>query len=170
MSKNAKRIIRIIINVTISMILTTLVLFILFIFLNKAITKDDAISFNGYYVFFVSSGSMKPELQIGDVIVVKKEPKYEVGDIVTYKLDKAYITHRIIDFDGNMVILKGDANSAIDDPVNIRDIQGKFQKKLVLFKYLYALSQNKLFIITLVFVIIIINLLDYLKNKKDRKV
>lgn len=148
------------------MILTTLVLFVLFIFLNKAITKSDTISVNGYYVFFVSSGSMEPKLEIGDIILVKKEPKYEVGDIVTYKLDDVYITHRIIEFNGDSVICQGDANSAIDDPVNIRDIEGKFQKKLVIFKYLYALSKNKLFIITLVFVIIIVNVLDIYKNKR----
>lgn len=164
------RTLRITINVTVSMILTAMILFLLFVFLNKMITKSDVITINGYYVFFVSSGSMEPKLKIGDVILVKKEPSYEVGDIVTYTLDDAYITHRVVDFDGESVILKGDANSAIDQPINIRSVVGKFQKKLVVFKYFYALSKNKLFVITLVFVIITVNVLDVYKNKRKEKV
>ncbi len=58
----------------------------------------------GFHIFRVSSGSMEPELMIGDVILVKEvDPsKIEKGDTVTYLGDEGdfsdkFITHKVIE-------------------------------------------------------------------------
>lgn len=58
----------------------------------------------GFHIFRVSSGSMEPELMIGDVILVKDvDPsKIEKGDTVTYMgdegdFDDKFITHKVIE-------------------------------------------------------------------------
>ena len=71
----------------------------------------------------VLSGSMEPQLDVGDVVVVDQVPPLEVrvGDIVTFRdPDDAsrLITHRVreIDVDGTEVafVTKGDANTSVE--------------------------------------------------------
>lgn len=84
----------------------------------------------GYSVYRVSSGSMRPELEVGDVILGKsvKDPmSIKVGDVVTYKgsgeLAGKLITHKVIEapeeVDGKIVLrTKGVANEVADAPIN----------------------------------------------------
>lgn len=84
----------------------------------------------GYSVYRVSSGSMSPELEVGDVILGKsvKDPMaIKVGDIVTYKgsgeLSGMLITHKVIvaPQEENGVIMlqtKGVANEIPDSPIS----------------------------------------------------
>lgn len=84
----------------------------------------------GYSVFRVSSGSMSPELEVGDVILGKSvdDPmNIKVGDIVTYKgsgeLSGKLITHKVIvapeEVDGEIMLqTKGVANEIADSPIN----------------------------------------------------
>lgn len=72
----------------------------------------------------VLSGSMEPQLNVGDVVVVEQVPPLEVrvGDIVTFRdPDDAtrLITHRVreIDVHGGSVafVTKGDANTSVEN-------------------------------------------------------
>jgi len=84
----------------------------------------------GYSVYRVSSGSMSPELEVGDVILSKAvdDPMdIKVGDIVTYKgsgeLTGMLITHKVIvapeEVEGEIMLqTKGVANEIADTPIN----------------------------------------------------
>lgn len=65
-----------------------------------------------YKFFIVQSGSMEPSLQIGDMILVKKEIKYESGETITFiTKDNKTVTHRISQIKNeNQYLTKGDAN------------------------------------------------------------
>lgn len=73
----------------------------------------------------VLSGSMEPELEINDVIIVRETDSYEVGDIVVYQSGQTLIVHRIIVKDGETIITQGDANNAADAPIEICAVKGK---------------------------------------------
>ena len=78
----------------------------------------------------IGSGSMRPALDVGDVVIVLKTDKIEKGDIIQYRAPEGFtITHRVIDIkrvDGEVVyITKGDANEKPDPPVSKRQIVGK---------------------------------------------
>ncbi len=89
----------------------------------------------GYSVYRVSSGSMEPELKIGDVILGKSvdDPKsIKVGDIVTYKgsgeLAGLLITHQVIvapyEENGELMLqTKGVANEIADTPIEADRVQ-----------------------------------------------
>ena len=71
----------------------------------------------------VLSGSMEPQLHVGDVVVVDQVPPLEVrvGDIVTFRDPEdasRLITHRVreIDVNGSEVafVTKGDANTSVE--------------------------------------------------------
>ncbi|HSF50173.1 MAG TPA: signal peptidase I, partial [Nitrososphaeraceae archaeon] len=88
---------------------------------------------NPFYV--VSSGSMIPVLNVGDILVVRDGNSFEnlkVGDIIVFnRPDGAdrVIVHRIIDitdkFGEKIIVTKGDANDGIipgtDFPIREKD-------------------------------------------------
>lgn len=79
----------------------------------------------GFSQVIVISGSMQPEIEAGDLVIIKEQSIYNVKDIITYRENGVLITHRIIKTDQTGVITRGDANSANDDPVALSDIEGK---------------------------------------------
>lgn len=88
----------------------------------------------GYSVYRVSSGSMSPELEVGDVILGKapEDPfDIQVGDVVTYKgsgeLQGMLITHKVIvapeETNGEIMLqTQGVANDIPDAPINAQSV------------------------------------------------
>lgn len=80
----------------------------------------------------IATGSMKPIINPGDVVLIKKMNGNEVNkhDIIQFKMNNVYVFHRIIDIkkDNNQTkyITKGDNNSVKDSQlVNPEDVKGK---------------------------------------------
>ena len=115
------------------------------------------LSFLGIRVFRVGSGSMNPYLKVNDLIIIKKSDDYNINEVVTYKNEKDYITHRIIEKDGEFITTKGDANNTQDAKITQSDIVGK-----VIFKFRINLL---ILIPAYIALIIIINLYDAKKQK-----
>ncbi len=86
----------------------------------------------GYHPAIVGSGSMRPVIDVGDIVVVQhvSPEELKVGDIVQYYSPEGYtITHRIIEIregpEGKIFITKGDANEMADAPFTADRIVGK---------------------------------------------
>jgi signal peptidase I len=91
---------------------------------------------NPFYV--VSSGSMIPVLNVGDILIVKDGNTFDslkIGDIVVFNRPEGgdrVIVHRIIDmsdrFGEKIIVTKGDANEGIipgtDFPIREKDYIG----------------------------------------------
>jgi signal peptidase len=91
----------------------------------------------GFYPSIVASGSMQPNLNVGDIaIVVSADPnKVQVGDVIQYQQNEEMVLHRVVGSqqtaDGMVFITKGDANNAPDqDPVLPSQIVGKLVLKV----------------------------------------
>lgn len=108
--------------IVLTILLTFIVIFNIFSMLN--------ISLFGYRIYRVGSGSMRPELEVGDYILIKKKNNYKVGDVITYKNNKSYITHRIVYINKNKIVTKGDSNNTNDNFINKKDVVGKLFLKL----------------------------------------
>lgn len=115
------------------------VLFVPIIIINvimivRSYTDPDHIpSVFGYSPVIVLSGSMSPEFEAGDMILLQKTDPYtlKVGDVVCYLEEETAVTHRIIEIqqqDGYpLYITQGDANNTEDSsPVGPDQIQGKY--------------------------------------------
>lgn len=148
-------------------------------------------SFFGYSVFRVSSGSMTPAYEIGDVIIVKDcDPmSLNKGDVITYngksgEMAGKIVTHRVVKEPFKtggeyFVKTKGDANPLEDPEVNVKDIQGKVEAKIGILRHMYNFFITPLGLITVIVLIIaaffneIINFvksilgLGYEKEKKE---
>ncbi|NPA99150.1 MAG: signal peptidase I [Crenarchaeota archaeon] len=70
--------------------------------------------FAGVHSFVVLTGSMEPEINPGDMVIVKKMEQYSVGDIIAFSTSGTIIVHRIYSFENSRVITKGDANNYAD--------------------------------------------------------
>lgn len=81
----------------------------------------------------IISGSMSPEIEVGDVVLVRRIGPEEVqlGDIVMFRDEHARISHRVIEIREDerglpLFITKGDANSHPDrDPVISENVLGR---------------------------------------------
>ena len=82
-------------------------------------------------VVSVASGSMVPRLYPGDIVIATKPENLKVGDIIIYHancsaLPKTNIIHRIIGFENEKIITKGDNNLVKDPcPVEKNQVKGK---------------------------------------------
>ena len=107
-----------------------------------------------YKFFTVESGSMKPSLNVGDLILIKEEPKYSPGDIDTFATPienkgLQIVTHRIISKEKIaerwMYTTKGDFNSVRDiKPVEEGQIVGKYLLKIPLIGLLISFMRTVL--------------------------
>ena len=106
-----------------SLILLILVNLIYFKFINKSSINH----LFGYSFFKVVTGSMEPEIQAGENIIIKKCDEYKIGDIITYIAnDGNLVTHRIISIIDGVYHTKGDFNNTEDmEPVSNNQIYGK---------------------------------------------
>lgn len=97
----------------------------------------------------IASGSMEPELYIGDVAIIKEcnIKDINVGDIIEYKLDNKTIIHRVTEkksVDGIFYLTtKGDNNYTPDvEQITEKDIIGKCLFKIRKIGYLAVWFNN----------------------------
>jgi signal peptidase len=83
---------------------------------DKFVNKSPAPSVFGYAGLIVTTGSMSGTIEEGDMVVIKQTDDYKIGDIVTYirEGESTPTTHRIVNYDGELYVTKGDANNAED--------------------------------------------------------
>jgi signal peptidase len=89
---------------------------------DKFVNKSPAPSVFGYSGLVVTTGSMSGTIEEGDLVIIKNTGDYKIGDIVTYigENETTPTTHRIVNYDGDKFVTKGDANN-VDDLVHITD-------------------------------------------------
>ncbi len=111
---------------TVIILLTFLLLSNLYMMSAKIILKDKSPTLFGFSWAVVLSGSMEPEISLDDLIISKEQDSYEVGDIITFESGKSFTTHRIVGKEEGGYITKGDANNTEDAlPVGQENIVGK---------------------------------------------
>lgn len=92
----------------------------------------------------VLSGSMEPELSVGDLLIVVRCDNYELRDVIVYQDRQTAITHRIVSMSDDSIITRGDANNADDDPITLEQIKGKVVFSIPLVGYLVNMIKTPL--------------------------
>ena len=114
----------IIINLII-FILGIIALFAIWTSIQLNIQNKEYIDIFGYSIFSTATGSMSPTMEKGDIVFVKIGEEAKEKDIITYKKDNVFITHRIIEVNGESIIAKGDNNNTQDEAITKDAIIGK---------------------------------------------
>lgn len=123
----------------------------------------------GYTINRIVSGSMSPELEIGDVIiskVVTDTDEVHVNDIVTFQggvdFENQKVTHRVLvspysASNGQIVIVtKGDANEIDDGEIVFDDVESKYISKVDILKSVYNFFFSKWGLIIFIFLLLLI--------------
>lgn len=118
-----KKIILFIVNIITMFLLAIFIIALIFLVKSKT-TPNHIPSVMGYRLMTVLSGSMKPLLEPGDIILIRtvNHRNIRVGDVVTYKIKQSLlVTHRITHINKKsnelMFKTKGDANNVEDENV-----------------------------------------------------
>ena len=108
------------------LVLAALVVGVNMYFLNASRLAGDAVPMPfGIGSAVVLSGSMEPEISVGDLLIISESKNYEIDDVVVYQDGKMAVTHRIVSISGNEVITRGDANNTEDEPITLEQIKGE---------------------------------------------
>ena len=92
----------------------------------RYIKKQKVLSLFGFSCLKVITGSMMPEIEVGESIIIKRCKEYKVGDIITFIQDDEIITHRISSISDGNYYTRGDANNCDDlEPIKYNQIYGK---------------------------------------------
>ena len=147
----------------------------------KAIIKpSETPSFLGIKTYVIISGSMEPNIKIGDIVITKsiknKEESIKVGDIISYRKGQNVITHRItnIEKDENGILriaTKGDNNNTEDsERILINNIDGKVITIIPKIGYITLILKDKVLII-LIFIIayVYISKTEKVKKRKEAR-
>ena len=159
-----------ILNILSTVLLIVMIAVVVLIFAARLSGKSPSVF--GYHVFRVSSGSMTPTLEIGDVILVRECEPEEIhnGDIITYhglegEFKGKVITHRVtMDPEVRDGVYyyqtKGDKEGALIDPeISYKQVEGKYVNTLPLIDKLYSFFLSPIGLV--IFVAVIIALFAY---------
>jgi len=104
----------------------------------------------GYDLRLVRSESMKPAINMGDLIITGPlngpiNGEIKPGTIVTYEYSKELITHRVQSIDGTTLVTKGDAVEDTDSwSVTLSDVRGVYLFRIPYVGYVTSFVQTKL--------------------------
>lgn len=115
-------------------------------------------NFLGFKTYVIVSGSMVPELEIGDIVIVKtiNPEELEENEIISFRKGQSVITHRIIEImetdNGREFKTKGDSNNTEDtEVIRNTEIEGKVIQKIPLIgKFALMLKSKKVIIILVI--------------------
>ena len=150
------------------------VLSILYFGYIKYVKNESNISVFGFRIYMVITGSMEPNYNRGDLIIVKDTPKenLKVGDVINFvsKNGKDTITHRITEItekNGEKLYkTKGDNNNAEDQElVHTNQIQGTLLFKISKLGTIIT----ELLTGTGIIIILILIMLSYLRSSRKEE-
>ena len=103
-----------------------------------------------YNMYFVRSESMKPAINMGDMVVTGPVNgllggEVRPGVIVTYQRGNETVTHRVLSLDNDTLVTKGDAAEDPDPrPITMSDIRGTLLFKVPYAGYLSVFMRTRL--------------------------
>ena len=129
--KKKKKIIAIIVYI----LLTPVMIYNISLIISSILKPNKTPSFLGIKTYVIISGSMEPNISVGDIVIARniknEERELKIGDIISFRSGHSVITHRIVNIekDKNGVLrirTKGDSNNTEDGvDILINNIEGK---------------------------------------------
>jgi signal peptidase len=104
----------------------------------------------GYSLYLVRSESMRPSINIGDLIITVPPGgliggEIKPGAVITFEYNGKLVTHRLQSIEGPRLITKGDAVEDADPwPITVSDIRGVYLFKIPYVGYVTGFVQTKL--------------------------
>lgn len=116
----------------------------------------------GKKAFVIVSGSMIPEIQIGDIVIVNETNKVKVQDVIAFRKDANVIVHRIVkemQISGKtMYQTKGDNNNVADaELIEMKNIEGIVVSRIPFIGKILILLYNNIQIVIIFILLFLIS-------------
>jgi len=175
--RNRKNKIKKILTIAVYILLIPLLVYNLSLIFQAIINPNETPSCFGIKSYVILSGSMLPELDIGDIVIVKDSNENELqnGDIISFREGQTVVTHRIIDIESidnqKQFTTKGDNNNSVDNKsINIDVIEGRVIATIpFLGKILLLLKGKTTIIIAVIIFYAYLVKSEKIKNKKETR-
>ena len=161
------------VNILIYSILIIVMIYNLSLIIQSILKPNQTPSFLGLKTYVIISGSMEPNINIGDLVVVQKtKGELKEGDIISYRQGESVITHRISqkteNEEGEIIYkTKGDNNNTEDsEEIRKEEIEGKVIKVIPKIGNVTLVLKNKVVATVVVIILSIYIIKNYKKNKK----
>ena len=105
--------------------LVVIAILVAYNFVQLNVLNREYTNFFGYSLFKTETGSMADTIEIGDIVIVKLNNNVNENDIITFRQGEVFVTHRVMEINGEEIITKGDNNNSQDKPIKKEDIVGK---------------------------------------------
>lgn len=123
----------------------------------KKVMKVGMPNLFGYTGGAIVSGSMEPNIHVGDYVIVDVNGGYNKGDVVMFKRGNAYIAHRVMDVFDDYIITKGDNNETEDVEIPKDTVVGPVVKVIRgLGSFTMLLAKYKFLVLIIVVLVIIL--------------
>ena len=150
------------VSIIVYLIIIPLLIYNISLMIQAVANPNKTPSFFGIKTYTIISGSMEPELEIGDIVIIKEteESNLQVGDIISFRQGQSVVTHRIIEInqtnEGNKFITQGDSNNVKDsEEVIFNMIEGKQIGKIPFIGKISLMLDGKIIILVIAFLIYI---------------
>ena len=156
-------------------LLIPLLIYNISLIIQAVVKPNETPAFLGIKMYVIVSGSMEPELYVGDIVIVKDlkyEDKINKDDVISFRQGQTIITHRVsevVNINGvEKYRTKGDNNNTEDIMIIGREsIEGKVVNKIKsLGKTVLALRNTTLIIVIVLFYYVF---LVFDQKKQNRK-
>ena len=150
------------ISIVVYFLIIVLLIYNISLIIQAVVNPSKTPSFFGIKTYSIISGSMEPDIHIGDIVLIKESKNNELyeGDIIAFRQGQSVITHRIIMIketeNGNIYTTKGDNNNTEDKiEINIDLIEGKVIGRIPFLGKISRLLQGNIWIIVMVLMVYI---------------
>ena len=133
-----------------------------------------AVSIGGYRPIVITSGSMRPAVSRGDLLLIKNSDDITVGDIITFKPTTGQIdsvTHRVVGIEngigGISYLTKGDANTTTDVvPIPDERVIGVVVREIPKVGFIALALHNRVFVVLLVLALLLMELTVWMSRNR----
>lgn len=164
-------------NIIFNIIIYSVILVSLMYIISSTQTQLDSShipSVMGFTPLTVISGSMSPEIETGDMVIIRRGNKnIRPGDVITYKMGDVLVTHRVKNISGmeaaEVFTTQGDANR-IPDYISVErsQILGKYVFRIPMGGYIKASLRGLPGILILVGLSLIVIMTEVLNRTQEK--
>ena len=146
------------------------------ILIKKIINKEEIPFITNTNAYIVLSGSMEPEIGIGDIVISTdvKQEDIKVGDIISFQTRGMMVTHRVTEINEEDGVVryttKGDNNNTEDmGTITYESVVGKYNYKIPKVGYVVLFIQQNLIAVIAVFIFFAVFMLTKPQNEEETK-
>ena len=133
----------------------------------RSIKNNSVLMIGKYGLSVVLTESMKPEISVNSLLVIKETNEYVEDKIIVFQNQGRPVVHRIIRIEQDSIITQGDNNTGEDLPITRDQIKGEVVLEIPLLGLLIKILKSPFVITCVIGTSILLLVISFVKEKKE---